>query len=310
MTGFHNRRKLPPLNALRAFEAAARHLSFKTAAEELSVSQSAVSHQVKALENHLGTTLFQRKIRKVELTRKGKLLYPILRNALDSIWDGTQLILEESGVSVLNLHVYSTFTIRWLLPRLPRFQESHPNVQVRLHTSQADVNFSRDDIDAAIMVGQPTDSELHYDYLFDCELFPVCSPSFLEKYGPINTPEDLADHPILQVYPSSGDWLVWLEGNEVHGVSPNSGLQLESYDVALSSATQGIGVALAQQPYLSDEIEKGELIEIFPTLRLRNINRWYLACRREKRDAQKLEALYSWLKSEIHSDPNLIQSAP
>ncbi|AQA18165.1 LysR family transcriptional regulator [Halioglobus japonicus] len=307
MSGFQQRRKLPPLNALRAFEAAARHQSFKEAAEELAVSQSAVSHQIKALEEYLSTSLFTRRTRAVELTRKGKLLYPILRNAFDSIWEGTQMLLEETSVSVLTLHVYSTFTMRWLLPRLPRFQEANPNIQVRLHTSQADVNFAQEDIDAAIMVGHPSDSNLHYDYLFDCELFPVCSPGYLEKHGPINTPQELANHPILQVYPSAGDWHVWLEGNEVTGVAPDSGLQLESYDVALSSAVQGIGIALGQQPYLEGELETGDLVELFPELRMPNTNRWYLACRTEKRDTAKLEALRQWLISEVESDPNLPQ---
>tara|TARA_R110002110_G_scaffold205066_7_gene417138 strand:- start:279341 stop:280276 length:936 start_codon:yes stop_codon:yes gene_type:complete len=307
VTGFQQRRKLPPLNALRAFEVAARHQSFKDAAEELAVSQSAVSHQVKALEEYLCTTLFTRKTRAVELTRKGKLLYPILRNAFDSIWEGTQMLMEETSVSVLTLHVYSTFTMRWLLPRLPRFQEAHPNVQLRLHTSQADVNFAREDIDAAIMVGQPTDSKLHYDHLFDCELFPVCSPDYIKKNGPIKTPQDLAAHPILQVYPSAGDWHVWLEGNEITGVSPDSGLQLESYDVALSSAMQGIGIALGQQPYVDDELDNGDLIELFPERRLRNTNRWYLACRTEKRHAPKLEALRAWLATEIENDHKLPQ---
>jgi LysR family transcriptional regulator, glycine cleavage system transcriptional activator len=307
VSGFQQRRKLPPLNALRAFEAAARHQSFKDAAEELAVSQSAVSHQVKALEDYLSTTLFTRKTRAVELTRKGKMLYPTLRNAFDSIWEGTQMLLEETSMSVLTLHVYSTFTMRWLLPRLPRFQEAHPNIQVRLHTSQADVNFAQEDIDAAIMVGQPTNSNLHYEFLFDCELFPVCSPGYLEKNGPIDAPKDLAHHPILQVYPSAGDWYVWLEGNEISGIAPDSGLQLESYDVALSSAVQGIGIALGQQPYLNNELETGDLIELFPELRLLNPNRWYLAYRSEKRHTAKLEALSTWLTTEVQNDPDLPQ---
>ena len=307
MTAFTKRRKLPPLNALRAFEAAARQLSFKLAAEELNVSQSAISHQIKSLEEVLSTTLFIRKTRAIELTRKGRLLYPILRNAFDSMAEGTQMLVEDASVSVLNLHVYSTFTLRWLLPRLPRFQESHPNIQIRLNTSQSDVNFSQENIDAAIMVGQPVDSSLHYHFLFDCELFPVCSPNFLQKNGPLETPEQLASQPILQVYPSAGDWRVWLEGNEITGVSPDSGLQLESYDVALSSAVQGIGIALGQQPYIGDELENGTLIEIFPQLRIANPNHWYLVCRNEKRHTEKIIALRDWLSQEIALDKTLPQ---
>lgn len=310
MTGFNQNRKLPPLNALRAFEAAARHMSFKLASEELCVSQSAISHQVKALEEALDTTLFTRKTRAIELTRKGKLLYPVLRNAFDSIAEGTQMLLTETSVSVLNLHVYSTFTLRWLLPRLPRFQESHSHIQVRLHTSQDDINFAKEDIDAAIMVGQPTDSSLHYDHLFDCELFPVCSPDYLQKHGQIDKPEQLAKHTILQVFPSAGDWHVWLEGNEVEGVSPDAGLQFESYDVAFSSAAQGMGIALGQQPYLDRELSTGTLVELFPNLRLPNPNHWYLACRSEKRQSKKLAELRDWLRQEISADNSLLQPSP
>jgi LysR family glycine cleavage system transcriptional activator len=191
MNDYKRKRRLPSLNALRAFEAAARHMSFKEAAEELSVSQSAVSHQVKGLEDALGVALFARRTRGVELTRKGAMYYPVLRSAFESIAEGTDMILEEQSVSVLTLHVYSTFTIRWLLPRLASFQESQENVQVRLHTSQSDVNFEQNDVDAAIMIGQPRDKALHYDYLFSSELSPVCCPAYLEKHGPLSQTTDL-----------------------------------------------------------------------------------------------------------------------
>ena len=305
MTPYKRRRRLPSLNALRAFEAAARHLSFKDAAEELSVSQSAVSHQVKGLEESLGINLFVRRTRGVELTRKGKMYYPILRAAFESIAEGTDMILEEKSVSVLTLHVYSTFTIRWLLPRLARFQDSQQEVQVRLHTSQSDVNFEQDDVDAAIMVGQPGDTGLHYDHLFDCELSPVCSPGYLEKRGPIDDPADLAGHPLLQVYPSAKDWHIWLESNGAGHINADAGLQLESYDVALTSAAQGMGVALGQQPYVATDLQTGRLVELFPQRRVPNPNHWYLVCRSEKRHQPKLTIFRDWLTGEIAKDPDL-----
>lgn len=310
MSTFQHKRRLPPLNALRAFEAAARHMSFKEAAGELNVSQSAVSHQVKALESILGTPLFIRKTRSVELTRRGKLYYPILRNALDSIAEGTEMILEESSVAVLTVQVYSTFTIRWLLPRLARFQDAHSSIQLRLHTSQYDVNFDRDDVDAAITIGRLANSTLHYDYLFDCELFPVCSPGYLAKNGPIDSPADLSRHPILQVYPSASDWGVWLEANDADHVNPDSGLQLESYDVALTSAVQGMGVALGQQPYLGRELQSGGLVELFPLRRVRNPNCWYLACPGERSKQPKIDVFRDWLRSEIAADQELVMSDP
>ena len=297
-----SRRRFPPLNALRAFEAAARHLSFKDAAEELSVSQSAVSHQVKALEDALGLALFTRRTRAVELTRKGRLYYPIVRNAFEDIADGTKLILEETSTHILTLHVYATFAIRWLLPRLVRFEEKCPEVQLRLHTSQLDVNLDQNDIDASIMIGQPTNSDLYYDLLFDAEMFPVCSKRYLDRNLELSEPQDLERHTLLQVYPSASDWQVWLDANNVKGVNPESGLQFESYEVALTSARQGMGVALAQHPFISQDLMDSELVEIFPGKRIRNPARWFLACRTDKRDLKKLEIFRHWLFEEIEGD--------
>ena len=299
------RRRLPSLNALRAFEVAARHLSFKAAADELHVSQSAVSHQVKALENYLGVALFDRKTRAVELTRRGRLYYPILRDAFDTIAEGTEMLLGESPAASLTVQVYSTFTMRWLLPRLVGFQEAHSEVMVRLHTAQTNPDFEQSDIDAAIMIGEATGIGLRQDYLFDCELSPVCSPAYLEKHGAINSPAELASHALLQVYPSAEDWYVWLQANGAGQVNPDRGQQLESYDVALTSAAQGMGVALGQQPYIARDLATGSLVELFPQLRVRNPLQWHLTCRREHGELPKLRAFREWLLEEIRRDDTL-----
>jgi LysR family glycine cleavage system transcriptional activator len=309
MTAQKHKKRLPSLNALHAFEVAARHMSLKAAAEELNVSQSAVSHQIKGLEEALGITLFIRRTRGVELTRKGKIYYPILRSAFESIAEGTQLILEEKSVSTLTLQVYSTFTIRWLLPRLARFQDSQKDIQIRLHTAQTDVNFDQNDVDAAIMIGQPDKKALHYDYLFSCELSPVCSPGFLEKHGPLQSPADLTGHTLLQVYPSANDWRVWLDACGAGQINPDSGLQLESYDVALSTAAQGIGIALGQQPYISRDLQTGTLVEMFPEQRVTNPNHWYLVCRKEKSHQRKLTVFSDWLLDQIQQDDTLLLPA-
>ncbi|NNC98640.1 MAG: transcriptional regulator GcvA [Gammaproteobacteria bacterium] len=300
-------RRLPSLNALRVFEAAARHLSFKAAARELNVSQSAVSHQIKALEQTLEITLFARKPRAVELTRRGKLYYPILRNAFDSIAQATEMILDETSKSVMTIQVYSTFTIRWLLPRLEHFQERHDEIQIRLHTSQSNTDFRQDDVDAAILVGQPENPLLNYDHLFDSELFPVCSQGYLNKHGPIENPADLSRHPLLQVYPSADDWRNWLAAKGLKQINPDSSmhLQMESYNDALSSAAQGFGIALGQQPYMAHDINSGALLELFPGQRVRNPNAWYLACRSEKSHALKFKLFREWLLSEINADADL-----
>ena len=200
------RKKIPPLTALRSFEAAARHCSFRDAAEELCVSHSAISHQIKQLESHLGVELFTRKSRAVELTKLGRLYYPILREAFDRIAEGTELVTAPHSASILTVQMYSTFAIRWLIPRLPGFNKAHPEIQVRLNTSQADVDFQQDDVDLCVMIGEPSSAALHYDHLFDSLMFPVGSPALLSGDPPLGSPGDLGSATILQVYPSRKDW--------------------------------------------------------------------------------------------------------
>lgn len=303
------RRRLPPLNALRAFEAAARHGSFKDAAEELSVSQSAISHQVRGLEDWLGVELFERRTRAVELTPAARLYYPVLREAFDRILEGTEALLAPRAQDVLTVHVYSTFTIRWLFRRLPAFQRRHPGVQLRLATSQEDVDFGRDDVDAGILIGQPANPEVQYDYLFSCELFPVCSPAWLATHGEPPGPAALRAPDLLQVYPSERDWWTWLDAQGVQGVSPAAGPQFDSYELALTAAVQGIGIALGQQPYVQEDLAAGRLIELFPGRRVPNPNRWYLGCRRERAATPRIAALRAWLLEEIAADTGLIREA-
>ena len=299
------RRRLPSLNALRAFEAAARHMSYKAAAEELCVSQSAVSHQVKGLEDALGVTLFVRKVRGLELTSVGKLYLPVLTVAFDGIAEGTARLLQGRSAGVLTLQVYSTFTMRWLLPRLSRFQESCPGYRVHLHTAQQDPQFAQADIDAAIIIGQPVQQGVHYLPLFDCELFPVCSPAYLADHPELRAPADLAGLDLLQVYPSPDDWPAWFRAHGLEVPPQPAGLRFESYDVALASAVRGIGVALGQQPYMERDLRAGTLVELFPGKRVPNPNRWFLACRTEMRGQQKFAAFARWLQAEIAADDSL-----
>ena len=299
------RKKIPPLTALRSFEAAARHCSFRDAAEELCVSHSAISHQIKQLESHLGVELFTRKSRAVELTKLGRLYYPILREAFDRIAEGTELVTAPHSASILTVQMYSTFAIRWLIPRLPGFNKPHPEIQVRLNTSQADVDFQQDDVDLCVMIGEPSSAALHYDHLFDSLMFPVGSPALLSGDPPLGSPGDLASATILQVYPSRKDWYVWLDGAGVEGVDPESGLQFDSYDLALSTASQGMGIALGMQPYISRDLKAGMLVELFPGHRVKAEGAWYLVCRRERAFKSKVVAFREWILDEIARDPDL-----
>ncbi|MDG1709151.1 MAG: LysR family transcriptional regulator, partial [Emcibacteraceae bacterium] len=240
-------RRMPPLNALKAFEAAARLGTFKEAADELFVSHSAISHQVKNLEEHLKTELFVRYPRSVELTPAGQKYFLVLRESFDRIAEGTKVLIQPHQSNVLTIQTYSSFAIRWLIIHLPEFSEIYPDYQVRLNTSQLDVDFNNQDTDLAIMIGHPENTDLFFEYLFSPEIFPVCAPSLLNGDNPLVDPCDLSNHTILQVYPSDRDWWVWLNKYKVDDVDLSSGINFDSYDHALRTASRGLGVALGMQ---------------------------------------------------------------
>lgn len=303
------KRRLPPLTALRAFEAAARHVSFRDAAEELAVSQSAISHQIKHLEASLGIELFIRTARAVELSEVGAIYYPVVRDSFDRIDAATRRLLSPEVENVLTIQMYSTFAVRWLMPRLQAFQSACPHLRVRLNTSQIDADFSEHGVDLSVMIGQRKQDALHYDYLFSPRMMVVCSPKYLEtarkKGAPLARPADLALHPILQVYPSANDWAVWLEANDIKGIDPDAGLRFDSYDHALKTAARGLGVSLAMQPYVAEDIEAGHLVDLFPEKQVRTIGHWFLTCPKERSGQRKVRLFADWLKAEIATDPHL-----
>jgi len=296
---------MPSLNSLRTFESAARHGSFKLAAGELFVTHSAVSHQVKQLEQALGVELFLRKPRSVELTRAGRYYYPLLRDAFDRIAEATDLVLNSQLQSTLTVQVYSTFAIRWLIPRLTLLNQTNPELQPRLVTSQTDVDFEQDDVDACVMIGQASNAHLRYDYLFSSRVFPICSPSMLESYAIEDDPSKLADAPILQVYPSRGDWSVWLEQNDVKGVDPEAGQQFDSYDLAMNTAMQGLGVALGMEPFVNRDLEAGLLVEPYADRRTYVPEDWYLVCRKDKADYPDIASFREWLFGQVAADTSM-----
>lgn len=303
------KRKLPPLTALKAFEAAARLGSFREAAEELSVSQSAISHQVKHLEDQLGIELFVRTPRAVELGPAGAAYFPVIREAFDRIADGTKQLLSPQEEYVLTVQMYSTFAVRWLMPRLQGFQQAHPDIQIRVNISQVDADFSDRGIDLAVMIGQRRRDRVHYEYLFSPTMLAVCSPRYIDKLKSegrhLEAPEDLAGHSILEVYPSANDWPVWLEANNVQDVDPDAGLRFDSYDHALKMAARGMGVALAMQPYVAEDIEAGHLVDIFPERRVRTIGHWFLTYPKDRANVRKIRLFQNWLQGQISEDATL-----
>src|SRR5712664_3773698 len=190
--------RLPSLNGLRAFEAAARHLSFTQAASELNVTQTAISHQIRRLEEELGIRLFVRKNRALSLTPEAREYLPGIRAAFNDLRLATDRLLRKGDDNVLTISTLASLAAKWLLPRLSSFQEVHPDIDVRITTSTGLVDFGSGDVDAAIRYGRGHWPGLRAEWLMADEMFPVCSPALLAGKKPLRRPEDLADHVLLR----------------------------------------------------------------------------------------------------------------
>jgi LysR family glycine cleavage system transcriptional activator len=204
-------RRLPPLNALRAFEAAARHLSFVDAADELAVTPAAVSHQVKALEGHLGVTLFERLPRSLLLTEQGRILAPQLTRGFDRLAEAVARVRVDDVQTVLSVTVLPSFAVRWLLPRLAGFRRLNPGLEIEVHAQHHPVDFRRERVDVALRYGRGGWAGLHAERFLDDEVFPVCSPRLLEGPRPLLRPEDLRHHTLIHDVLTGDDepWVTW-----------------------------------------------------------------------------------------------------
>ena len=259
-------RRLPPLNGLRAFEAAARHLSFTKAGEELFVTQAAVSHQVKALEEHLGVKLFRRFNRRLMLTDAGQDYYPQLRDALDNIDRATRrLRRQQETESSLRVSVLPSLAAKWLMPRLPGFRLLHPELDVLISASDLLVDLERENFHMAIRFGFGRYPGLSVTRLMGDKIFPVCAPRLLEGEAPLQQPEDLAKHTLLhddmaRRDESSNDWASWLAAAGVQGVDPYRGPAFSHSSMVLTAAIDGQGVALGRLTLAADDMAAGRLV--------------------------------------------------
>lgn len=248
--------RLPSLNALRAFEAAARHLSFSNAAEELHVTQSAVSRHIRTLEEYLGFPLFHRLHRSLSLTERGAALLPDLSAAFERMASAVSRVCEDRRE--LRLKTPPTFAIRWLIPKLAEFQKLYPDIEVRLTTGE-NADFRREDFDCAVYCDRKPPKGLNSELVLTEVLTPVCSPTYLEQ-NPVEGPEALAEHPLIHPTPSREDWRDWLErvGLEKE-ISLDSGIAFNTLEMAVSAAMQGLGVAIADYGFVRRDIEEGRL---------------------------------------------------
>lgn len=256
-------RSLPPLTSLRAFEAAARSLSFTRAARELHVTPAAISHQIRGLEQFLGVALFQRNGRRLELTRDGQLAAEHFREAFDRLARGVQALRPEAREGQLSIGVTPSFATRWLVPRLPALAEALPGVQVTIVTGTSPVDFDRDSVDVAVRFGRGSGDAIVADRLFGEVVAPVASPAFVRRHN-LRRPGDLARVPLLQDESMRRvgrppTWSSWLRAAGVPAFEIEPALRFDDSHLALQAACEGQGVALGRLAYAVHDLAQGRL---------------------------------------------------
>lgn len=306
-------RRLPSMKALRAFEAAARHLSFTAAAQELNVTQAAISHRVRTLEERLGVRLFHRYNRKLELSDAGRVYLPALRTALDMVAAATDRVTAHDASATLRVSVVVSFAAKWLMPRLPRFAKLHPDVDVRVTADDKLVMFGRDDVDLGIRFGRGRYPGLCVDKLMDDKIIPVCSPALLEGPHPLRSLADLRHHTLLHDLASYGgdlpDWTQWLESAGVRDVDPNLGPGFNLWSMLIDAAVAGQGVALARTTMADGDIKAGRLVQPFgPTLP--SDYAYWLVSTPEVAERRNVRLFRDWLLSEAPGAREDVEGAP
>jgi LysR family glycine cleavage system transcriptional activator len=304
-------RRLPNLNALKAFEAAARHLSFTKAAAELNVTQGAVSHQVQALEEQLGLLLFKRMNRRLALTEAGRNYLPALGEAFDRIAEATRRLGRDRSAGPLKLSTMPSFASRWLLPRLAKLRRVAPELELMISATPALVDLHDDQFDLVIRFGVGSYPDLTETFLMGDAVVPVCAPALLQR-APLRKPEDLAHHTLLhdEVGPREQgvDWQRWLSSAGVKGIDVKRGPIFSDSSFVVLAAIAGEGVGLARLSLCQDDLVAGRLVQPFgPIMPVAMTYR--LLTTPEKAAWPKVERFRDWILAEIAALPALPPAA-
>ncbi|WP_340620849.1 transcriptional regulator GcvA [Xenorhabdus siamensis] len=294
-------KRLPPLNALRVFDAAARHLSFTKAAEELFVTQAAVSHQMKSLEDFLGLKLFRRRNRSLLLTEDGQSYYLDIKEIFTAINEATRKLQARSAKGALTVSLSPSFAIQWLVPRLSGFNQSFPGIDVRIQAVDREEDKLADDVDVAIFYGRGNWPGLRTDRLYPEYLLPVCSPSLLMGERPLKTPADLANHTLLHDS-SRRDWQAYVRQLDIQQlINVQQGPIFSHSAMVIQAAVHGQGIALANNVMAQNEIDAGRLVCPFNDV-LVSKNAFYLVCHDNQAELGKIAAFRKWILTQAASE--------
>lgn len=287
---------LPSLNGLRAFEASARLLSFTLAAAELNVTQAAISHQIKRLEEQLNVQLFVRQNRALQLTRAAQDYLPAVRAAFEDLRRATERLVRPERQRVLTVSTIASLAAKWLVPRLINFQEAYPDIEVRISTSMREVDLRGEGIDLAIRHGKGDWPGLRADWLMDEDWFPVCSPALMAGNRPLRRPADLADHTLIHVEHYKQAWSLWLAAAGAPAeIAERRGLTFDLIMVALQAAIDGVGVALAGTSFVEVDIAAGRLVAPFDMALPHKEGGFYIVAPEETADLPAIALFRNWL---------------
>lgn len=300
-------RRLPPLNALRAFEAAARHLSFSRAAEELHVTPAAVSQQIRQLEDHCGQKLFRRLTRALALTDAGAAALPALREGFDRLEEGAERLRRVEAGGRLTVSVAPSFAAKWLVPRLESFRRRHPEYEIRIDATDDLARFEDDGVDVALRYGLGNYPGLHSECLMSEVAFPVCSPALRNGEPPLREPVDLRQHTLLHVNwkmegATAPNWRMWLRAAGIDDVEAERGPQFNADAMAIQAAIDGQGVALAGAVIVAADLKAGRLVRPFAegTGAAPEFS-YYFVCPKTWAARPKIVAFRDWLADEIEA---------
>jgi LysR family transcriptional regulator, glycine cleavage system transcriptional activator len=290
---------LPSLNGLRAFEVAARHLSFTRAAAELNVTQTAISHQIRRLEEQLGKRLFVRRTRGLQLTHDAQDYLPAIRTAFDDLRRATARLQRPDREGLLTVSTTASLAAKWLVTRVASFQDAHPRIEVRLTTSTHLVDFQREEVDMAVRYGRGNWPGLRTQWLMAEDIFPVCSPALMKGAKWLRRPQDLAHHTLLHTTVGREDWQLWLTAAGLPvSLALRRGLSFDQTFMALQAAMDGLGVALGRTSLVDADIAAGRLVVPFDVVLPADAG-YYIVAPEETADTTKIALFREWLTRSV-----------
>ena len=286
-------RRLPPLNSLKSFEAAGRLLSFTRAANELNVTQAAVSHQIKVIEDFLGLSLFIRYPRKLALTEQGRILLPEVIEAFDKISNAIGSISQEPSSKMISVRLAPSFAAKWLSPRLKYFWLQHPEIDLCLYHAHPAVEFDREQIDIAVTYGKGDWPGVVADPILSLDFYPVCTPAFMSNDRPLSNIDNLRYYSLLHDA-NYECWSDWLKLAGLHEINANKGTIIDDTNVLIQAAVDGQGVALGSSTFVQDLLDSGRLIKPFD-ITLENEFAYYVVCPEAHLKDPSVQAFKDWL---------------